>query len=208
VLENAGVVIVPNLVKSDVDAFSRCGPTAIIFLNQAIKSTSRWHFDIGHECGHLVMHRGIHTGSVETEDAANRFASAFLMPRKAFGREFHMSSFGWKHIFALKRRWNASAQAIVRRGYDLGLLSAVEYRKAYKYMSWKGWTSNGEPEEPAFQEPELLSLALNSLGSSVELTMETLCKDLRFTPKTFKAITGFAIPAAKRANVVSFKNSV
>jgi hypothetical protein len=47
VLERAGVVIVPNLVKSEVDAFSRCGPTAIIFLNQAIKSTSRWHFDIG-----------------------------------------------------------------------------------------------------------------------------------------------------------------
>jgi Zn-dependent peptidase ImmA (M78 family)/transcriptional regulator with XRE-family HTH domain len=211
VLENAGVVIIPNLVKSDVDAFSRTGPTAIVFLNQAIQSTSRWNFDLGHECGHLVMHQGVPTGTVETEDAANRFASAFLMPRKAFGREFQMESFDWKHIFSLKRRWNASAQAIVRRGYDLGLLSAVEYRKAYKYMSWKGWTSNGEPEEPAFQEPELLSLALNSLGSGgVELTMEALCKDLKFAPKTFKAVTGFAIPSgnSKRTNVVAFKYSI
>jgi|SRR5271157_539957 len=206
VLERAGVVIIPNVVESDVDAFSRYGPTAIIFLNQAIKSTSRWHFDIGHECGHLVMHPGIPTGTVETEDAADRFASAFLMPRKAFGREFYMSKFDWKHILALKRRWNASAQAIVRRGYDLGLLSAVQYRKAYKYMSWKGWTSNGEPEEPAFQQPELLSLALTSLGTTVELTMGALCKDLHFTPKTFRDVTGFSVPApiSKGAKIVSF----
>jgi Zn-dependent peptidase ImmA (M78 family)/transcriptional regulator with XRE-family HTH domain len=198
VLEHAGVVIVPNLVKSDVDAFSRCGPTALIFLNQAVKSTSRWHFDIGHECGHLVMHAGVPTGTVETEDAANKFASAFLMPRQAFARDFQMMAhFDWQHIFALKRRWNASAQAIVRRAYGLGLLGAVDYRKAYKYMSWKGWTSNGEPEEPTFQEPELLSIALKSLGTKVPLTIDSLCKELRFTPDTFQDITGFAVPVPK-----------
>jgi Zn-dependent peptidase ImmA (M78 family) len=206
VLERAGVIIIPNLVKSDVDAFSRSGPTAIIFLNQAIKSASRWHFDIAHECGHLVMHRGIPTGSVETENAADRFASAFLMPRKAFAREFQMPSFDWKHILALKRRWNVSAQAIVRRGYDLGMLSAVQYRKAYKYMSWKGWTSNGEPDEPTFQEPEILSMALTSLGNEVELTMEVLSKELHFEPNTFKKVTGFAIPASKpKSAVLSFE---
>jgi Zn-dependent peptidase ImmA (M78 family)/transcriptional regulator with XRE-family HTH domain len=198
VLEHAGVVIVPNLVKSDVDAFSRCGPTALIFLNQAIQSTSRWHFDIGHECGHLVMHFGVPTGTVETEDAANRFSSAFLMPRKSFARDFQMmTDFDWKHIFALKRRWNASAQAIVRRAYGLGLLGAVEYRKAYKYMSWKGWTGNGEPEEPTFQEPELLSIAINSLGNKVPLTVDALCKELHFTRETFQDITGFAVPLSK-----------
>jgi Zn-dependent peptidase ImmA (M78 family)/transcriptional regulator with XRE-family HTH domain len=197
VLEHAGVIIVPNLVKSDVDAFSRCGPTAVVFLNQAIKSTSRWHFDIGHECGHLVMHRGIPTGTVETEDAANRFSSAFLMPQKAFARDFQMSAFDWKHVFALKRRWQTSAQAIIRRAYDLGLLGAVEYRKAFKYMSWKGWTSNGEPDEPTFQEPELLSIALSSLGTKVDLTIEALCKELHFSRETFKDVTGVSVPASK-----------
>ncbi len=201
VLEHAGIVIVPNLVKSDVDAFSRCGPIAVVFLNQAIKSTSRWHFDIGHECGHLVMHRGIPTGTVETEEAANKFAGAFLMPRRAFARDFQISSLDWKHIFALKRRWNVSAQAIVRRAYELGLLGAVEYRKAYKYMSWKGWTSNGEPDEPTFQEPELLSIALSSLGTKVDLTMEMLCKELHFTGQTFKDVTGFSVPADKSRSV-------
>jgi Zn-dependent peptidase ImmA (M78 family)/transcriptional regulator with XRE-family HTH domain len=202
-LEHAGVVIVPHLVKSTkVDAFSRCGPTAIIFLNQTIKSTSRWNFDIAHECGHLVMHPGIHTGSIETEAAADRFASAFLMPRKAFARDFRTAaSFSWKHIFFLKRRWGASAAAIVRRGYDLGLLGAVEYRKAYKYMSWKGWSANGEPDEPSFQEPELLATALHSLGTKVDLTMDALRQELHFTPETFREVTGVIVPPSGRTQV-------
>src|SRR5205823_2097945 len=125
--------------------------------------------------GHLVMHPGIETGSIETERQADRFASAFLMPRKAFSREFLMGDpADWKHIFAIKRRWQASAGAIIRRAFDLGLVDAVRYRKAYKYMSFQKWTTTGEPEEPAFQEPEILSVALASLGTRVRTTMDEL----------------------------------
>ena len=196
VLEHAGAVIVPSLAESHkVDAFSRYGPTAVIVLNQSVAGCSRWHFDIGHECGHLVMHRGISTGSLETERAADRFASAFLMPGKAFARDFAAASmFSWMHIFALKRRWRVSAAAIVRRAYDLGLLGAVEYRKAYKHMAWKGWLKNGEPEEPSFQPPELLASALNSLGKKVTFTLEALRRELHFTSDTFEEVTGFAVP--------------
>jgi len=198
VLERAGVIVVPHLSEEvrKVDAFSRCGPTAIIILNQSIKSTSRWNFDIAHECGHLVMHKGIHTGSLETEAAADRFASAFLMPRNVFAREFHASpSFSWPHIFALKRRWRTSAAAIVRRAYELRLLGAVEYRKAYKYMAWKKWPTLGEPEEPSFQAPELLVTALDSLGTKVKMTLEALRKELHFTAETFKEVTGVIVPS-------------
>lgn len=208
VLERAGVILVRHLVKSPkVDAFSRYGRTSVIFLNQTIQSTSRWNFDIAHECGHLVMHRGISTGSVETEDAANRFASAFLLPRKAFSREFRMPSFSWTHIFDLKRRWHVSAGAIVKRGYDLGLLDAVGYRQAFKYMSGKGWTK-GEPYEPPFQQPELLEMALNGIGKTSELTLDTLRKELRFTAETFTELTGFSVPTIKpkMSQVVPFSS--
>jgi Zn-dependent peptidase ImmA (M78 family)/transcriptional regulator with XRE-family HTH domain len=207
VLEHAGVVIVSQLADvQKVDAFSRFGSTCVIVLNQHIRSTSRWHFDIGHECGHLILHQGIDTGSEETEAAADRFSSAFLMPRKAFARDFRSGSSSlWPQVFALKRRWRTSAAAIIRRGYDLGLLDAVEYRKAHKYMSWKKWTTNGEPEEPAFQQPELLSTALNSLGSKVQLTLEGLRRDLRFLPETFREVTGVNIPSqANRTNAIPF----
>jgi len=144
------------------------------------------------------MHPGIETGSIETEREADRFASAFLMPRKAFSRDFSMGDAAdWKHIFAIKRRWQASAGAIVRRAYDLGLIDAVRYRKAYKHMSFHKWTVNGEPEEPAFQEPEILSGALTSLGTRVKTTIDELRQQLHFTPETFKEVTGVIVPAAK-----------
>ena len=195
VLERAGVIIVSHVAASKkVDAFSRCGRTAVIFLNQATLSSSRWVFDIAHECAHLVMHRGMQTGTLETEQAADRFASAFLMPRTAFSREFRASPFGWKHIFNLKRRWMTSAAAIVRRAYDLGLVGAVVYRQAFKYMSSRGWRSKGEPAEPHFQEPELLQMALKALGTKVGLSLDTLCEELGFTHETFFDVTGVPVP--------------
>lgn len=209
VLEHAGVIVVAHLAESaKVDAFSRAGRTPLIVLNQAIQSTSRWNFDVAHECGHLVMHKGMPTGTVETESSADRFASGFLMPQKAFSREFSAVSFSWEHVFNLKRRWMASAAAIVRRAYDLGLIGAVTYRQAFKYMSAKGWTK-GEPYEPSFQQPELLATALSALGAKTDLTLEALCRELRFLPGTFRDVTGVAIPVAKskQSQLIPFRTA-
>ncbi len=209
VAEHAGVFVIPHLAQSaKVDAFSRRGNTTIIFLNQAIESTSRWNFDIAHEFGHIVMHQQMVTGDIETEAAADRFASAFLMPRRAFEREFGSRRFSWSFVFELKRRWQTSAAAIIRRAYDLHLLDAVSYRRSYQYMSAQGWRTKGEPYEPTFQQPELLRIALSSLGGKVALTMEDLCSELHFTPATFQDVTGIAIPAGiplAKADVLPFK---
>lgn len=206
-LEHAGVIIISHIVDSTkVDAFSRNGATSVIFLNQAIKSTSRWHYDIAHECGHLVMHKNLRTGSVETEAQADRFASALLLPRRAFTREFRSSRFSWDHVFQLKRRWRVSAAAIVRRSYDLGLIDSVSYRQAYKYMSFKRWTK-GEPYEPEFQQPELLASALSALGSKVAFDLHGLCEQVGFYPETFRDVTGVSVPRVKtrgNAGVIQF----
>jgi len=177
----------------------------VIFLNRSISSPSRWHFDIAHETGHLCLHPGIPTGTVETEAAADKFASAFLMPKSAFSREFRTAPYSLKHVFDLKGRWQTSAAAIIHRAYDLGLISAVDYRRGFQYLAAKGW-NKGEPHEPEFQEPELLSTTLGALGDKVELTLHELCADLQFTPETFYKVTGTAVPApkAKPTEVIPF----
>jgi Zn-dependent peptidase ImmA (M78 family) len=207
VLEHAGVIIVSHLVQSTkVDAFSRQGKTTMIFLNRSVASSSRWNFDIAHECGHLVLHQGVLTGSSETESAADRFASAFLMPRRAFSREFRSSPFSWRHIFDLKRRWQTSAASIIRRAYDLRLIGAADYRRSFQYLSYKKW-NKGEPDEPIFQEPELLRGTLAALGRTVDLTPQALCSELKFQPETFEGITGVPVPSPikKRTDVLPFK---
>ncbi len=208
VLEHAGVLIITGIVDAKkIDAFSRKGKTTLIFLNQYIQSSSRWAFDLGHECGHLVLHTGIQTGSKATEAEADRFASAFLLPERAFRREFGMSRrISWPHVFELKRRWRVSAAAIVRRAYDLGVIDPSAYRHACQYISLKKW-NQGEPQEPHFQEPELFIPALLSLGTSVNMTMRELCEGLHFSVEAFTEVTGQSIPkeAVSGSSILQFR---
>ena len=195
VLERAGVVIVPSTVDTTkIDAFSRRGKNSMIFLNRGAGTRpSRWNFDLAHECAHLVAHRDIPTGSLETEQAADQFASAFLLPARSFGREFRTRRFEWRHIFELKQRWQVSAAAIVRRARD---------------MSFKKWRTKGEPYEPTFQEPELFLGAINALLKSKKKTLAELCAEVGFSQTVFNEITGIqAQESAQLGSLLIFPSS-
>jgi len=198
-LERAGVMIAADVVETrKVDAFSGYGPVSLIFVNRSIDSSSRFHFDVAHETGHMVMHRGVETGSHETEQAADRFASSFLMPRVAFTREFLQDSFSWTHIWSIKQRWKVSGAAIVRRAYDLRLIGADTYRKAQKYLSFKGYRSQGEPYEPELQEPELLPNALRYLAERDPESLREMANTIGLTGSTFKEVISFDLPPDPR----------
>jgi Zn-dependent peptidase ImmA (M78 family)/transcriptional regulator with XRE-family HTH domain len=196
VAERNGAVLVQNLQHADkIDAFARRGQHSIIVLNTARTSTSRWIYDVAHELGHFVLHSGVETGTKQTEDQANEFASALLLPRKTFGREFRDSTFSWAHIFALKRRWCTSAAAIIRRAFDLSLMDAIAYRRCYQYMSAQGWLKR-EPYEPEFAGAEWLTSAF-ALASQRGLTPAVLCDHLHLTPETFQDVTGCPLESEK-----------
>jgi Zn-dependent peptidase ImmA (M78 family)/transcriptional regulator with XRE-family HTH domain len=198
VLEHAGVVIVQHLSHSEkIDAFSRPGTPSVVVLGTAKRSTSRWVFDLAHELMHLVLHVGRPTGDRETEAQAEYGGGAFLLPRRAFAREFGSpptasTAAFWEHVFSLKRRWRVSGQAIVRRAYNLGLIGEVTYRQAYKYASARGWKGGRVPEpyEPDFKGPELLPAALDAIESGTGVTVQQLCDELSITPEIFYGVTG------------------
>lgn len=178
-LERAGVVVTTfEGVSEKVDAFSLVRGRPVIVRNMDKDSTSRARFDLAHECGHLVMHEGVETGDPGTETEAHRFASAFLLPRGAFIREFpRTSQIDWKALFRLKERWGVSVQAIVRRAYDLGMITAVQYRNANVYMSRNGW-KRGEPCEPLPELPEIIPLAIQMLKDTQGVTCADMAKQL------------------------------
>ena len=129
VAERHGIILIRHLCHADkIDAFSRRGARNIIVLNTSRTSKSRWIFDVAHELGHFVLHEGVETGSKSTEDQANVFASALLLPRKTFTTEFLSRPFSWEHVFELKKRWTASASAIIRRAFRLSLIDPILYR--------------------------------------------------------------------------------
>ena len=149
---------------------------------------------MAHELGHLVLHQDRHAGDPALEPVANQFASAFLLPRTGFLREFpRQSTLNWDLLFALKRRWKASAAAIVRRAFDLGRVDAIQYRRAYKIIHARGW-HRGEPDEPEEERPELISSALNLLWRRKNRSPDDIRMALCWKPATLMKILGESIP--------------
>jgi Zn-dependent peptidase ImmA (M78 family)/transcriptional regulator with XRE-family HTH domain len=162
-LERNGVVVIPiDEACREVDAFSLWnGKRPCVFLVMEKGSTSRTRMDAAHELGHLVMHVDVAAGSPELERQANRFGSAFLMPRGSF---YHEASrrLSWEHIWELKQRWKVSAAAIIKRTYDLGLLSEATYRRAFVQLNQMGRTH--EPHEPAAESSVMVRKALEVIA--------------------------------------------
>lgn len=197
--ERAGVMVATvGGGGGKIDAISRsAGQRGLILLSDDKGSASRRLFDLSHEGGHLVMHVGIETGTHETEEEANIFASAFLLPRRGFIREFPRPPLSgswtrkyWNELFDMKKRWRASVAAIVRRGFDLKLLNAAQYQRANKFMSAQGWLRHGEPlgTEPEMEKPELLPNAFSVLEQQRGITPRDVAAALGWKPETLAKI--------------------
>jgi Zn-dependent peptidase ImmA (M78 family)/transcriptional regulator with XRE-family HTH domain len=169
-LESKGVLLFRLLEDcKKLDAFSlwyRHRP--FIFLNSEKDSASRNIFDAAHELGHIVLHSEYLPGDQKQEDEANKFASAFLMPRESFLLECPRRLV-WDHYRELKQRWRVSLAALVRRARDLQLISNDTYRRAHVQLNKRGWRYN-EPDEPEMEHPTVLPQAvelLDQLGWSL-----------------------------------------
>jgi Zn-dependent peptidase ImmA (M78 family)/DNA-binding XRE family transcriptional regulator len=197
VAENAGAVVVkfPG-VAPEIDALSVFGERPLIIRSSEKENPTRLRFDIAHEIGHLVMHRDEKLiEHEEMEKQAHRFASAFLLPRKAFLKEFPRGRrLDWQAIFAIKRNWNVSAQAILRRALDLQLIDAAQYRSGCIFISKQGFKRN-EPYEPSESEkPETLRTALITLQQSKGLLPKDVAHRLAVQPVLLGKLLGLDIP--------------
>ena len=126
-LERGGVTIVRDPETGpDIDAYSAIinGISLIVLDGAEISVWDRDNFNLAHELGHLVMHRGVqHTPGTRTVEAqAHRFAGALLAPADAILPELPRD-LDWSRYFDLKRRWGMSMAALVRRAKDLGVIT-------------------------------------------------------------------------------------
>lgn len=208
VVENAGAVVsFFSGVSERVDALSIDCARPMIIRSEAKPAACRLRFDLAHEAGHLIMHRGIQTGDKVTEDQANRFASALLLPRSSFIHEFPRSRLlDWSAIFALKLRWKVSAAAILRRAYDLRMISADQYRTGYIHLSKTGQRrSERYDDQIPTETPELLTNAVNALERASPGAMFRMVDASGMQSDMFAHISGLELPEnpASDENVVS-----
>jgi Zn-dependent peptidase ImmA (M78 family)/DNA-binding XRE family transcriptional regulator len=149
---------------SCLDAFSLWrADKPYVILNQCVKAGDRCRFNCAHELAHLVLHRGERSlDSPTIERQADRFASAFLLPSEPFHRESPKIPLLSRYI-SLKERWGVSIQAMIRRGYDLGILTRWYYEQAMKDVSTRGWRIN-EPVTPRPETSMLHQLVFDRLS--------------------------------------------
>jgi len=112
----------------------------------------RQRFNLAHELGHLILES---VEDVNVEDAAYRFAGAFLVPEPVARFELgeHRQALDLHELHLLKHKYGLSMQAWIYRAKDLGILSesaATQLFKQFRQQGWRRWEPGDQipPEEP------------------------------------------------------------
>lgn len=152
-LEAAGcLVIVEDFSTPRVDGLSQwTGPQPVMLIN-ARSPVDRARWTMAHELGHLVLHEGDASPSMELE--ADQFAAEFLMPAEVIKPQLRRLDLGKLHD--LKRQWAVPMAALVERAHTLQVMTAADRTRFYKARSAKGWITR-EPvsDELPREEPHL-----------------------------------------------------
>lgn len=182
-LEVHGVRVFSLPVDSrSVDAFSlwhRGKP--FVFLNTK-KTAEHTRFDTAHELGHLTLHtHGTHRGR-EAELEADRFASAFLMPRGGiYGHTPPASTISVRAIHKHKKHWGVSAMALVHRLHKLGIIKEWQYRTLCIELSAAGYR-RGEDETPRPRDASQIFDKVFKTLRAEGVTRGAIARDLKITP--------------------------
>jgi transcriptional regulator with XRE-family HTH domain len=133
-------------------------------------SGERQRLNLTHELGHSVLKIPSH---INEEDAAFRFASAFLIPAdrliNAVGAR--RSYIYLSELLILKKQFGISLQALIRRMRDLGIINDTYYRRWSIYISKQGWKKR-EPDELENEIPQWLERNLSRLVGEGAISQE------------------------------------
>ncbi|BGE81208.1 helix-turn-helix domain-containing protein [Staphylococcus petrasii] len=200
-LEKSGVIVYDKKIDRDADAFSfwSIDDTPFIILGNNKGIAVRRNFDIGHELGHILLHRHIEFSNLEPEDykniekEANEFAGEFLLPEKEFIEDFNKitKKSNPDYLITLKEKWLVSIQTIAIRAYKLGLLTRSQYNYLWANLNKKGYKYE-EPldKELIISKPVKMNSLLDFLFKKEMLTPHFLLEDLKVNSEFLYEIAG------------------
>lgn len=180
-----------------IEAFSFWnGSRPFIFLASEKESAARARFDVAHEIGHLVLHRGVDQEDIEDpkvlrriEGEANRFAGALLLPRRSFPNEVFTSRLD--AFVGLKERWKVAIQAMIYRCKDLGIFDEFQITNLYKQVSARKWRTKeplDDPERFPIEQPRLLRKAIGMVIEAGRRRPEDIKADLALAPHIIETL--------------------
>lgn len=133
----------------------------------------RQRFTLAHELGHLMLKERL-SENLSEEDACNRFAGAFLVPKQAVLRALGKSR-QWlepQELWLLKHKYGLSMGAWTYRARDLGIINQNTMNQLWQLLKLNGWDKHEpEPQYPQeiprrFKGYVYRALAENLIGES------------------------------------------
>lgn len=204
-LETKGVIVCRYVIpKENIDAFSFwSGERPFIFLSSDKDSAARARFDAAHELAHLCLHRWVSEDEIgddarlkQIEGEADKFAGAFLLPRKSFPLEVYSPRA--ESFIELKARWKISIQAMVYRCRELGLFDERQAINIYKQISYKKWRTTEPldkgPNALALEQPLLLGKVADLVFKSGRYAIDEFRADLALADDVIEQLIGIKLP--------------
>lgn len=184
-VENNGLLVArTSLDTAKMDALSVCNEhdaTPYILLNRDKGTACRWRFDVGHELGHMVLHRHMPRAVIEhpanhalIEKQASRFAAALLLPARSLIDDFHAATLD--SLLVLKERWGVAVKAIITRCNELHIIREDTARRLYMNHSRRRWVVQEPlddimaPEQPALMRRSIEMLVEDGTCGSEEIS--------------------------------------
>lgn len=184
-IESAGIFVLwfdsnndllDGLVLPDEDGL----PVIVINKNMP---PDKQRFTVAHEVGHLLMHTGdfFPDKDLDYEKQAHRFAAELLMPKQDIFTDLMLDT-SFPGIASLKAYWKVSIAALVRRAYDLGIITRARYTSLNVQLSREGYKKNEPTYGMVSEKPtlfkQIMDIHLKELEYSEQELADKMCLSL------------------------------
>ncbi|SDS60222.1 XRE family transcriptional regulator [Pseudomonas oryzae] len=198
-VEGAGVILVREETgAASIEGLSAWSPALnrpIVLLSADKQNGFRSRFDLAHELGHLILHKGIDRSTDPArhklmEDQAHRFAGAFLLPAETFAADVK-SPVTLDSLLLLKQRWGVSVAAMVMRLWALKVIDDDAKGLLFKRRSAR-WGVKAEPGDDgrAPEQTRLLKRTIELLASSGVMPVDAVSAYIGLAANDIEMLTG------------------
>jgi len=152
-------------------------------------SADRLRFSVAHELGHLILHnRCFVVEDKKIENEAHEFAAEFLAPEKGIKRELMGGKVTIERLGELKLRWGISIQALLRRSFELSVITERQYRYMLQQIGMRGWrTQEPVQYEIPLEKPRLIRQMAEALYGE-PLNYALIASDAHLTIERIQAV--------------------
>ncbi|WP_177189648.1 helix-turn-helix domain-containing protein [Hymenobacter actinosclerus] len=182
IIEGAGIIIITTDFNSDkLDGMIVPDQDALplIYLNKDAPG-DRQRSTLAHELGHWIMHHAFNPMADEdVEDEAFRFAGEFMVPSMEFQRMVNDKT-TLSGYADLKRYWKMSMQFLIKRAYQLQIITKERYTSLFQQMSKMGYRK---------REPSSLDIPTER-PILIENMIKAHLHDLEFSPEELQEHIG------------------